>query len=83
MMMIYGQANRVIVWLGEAADNSDLALKEIRSAPGDKANMLSKNDRIISDDSSILPAIVALLRRPWFQRIWVRSQILLRRCNKH
>jgi hypothetical protein len=32
MAKIYGQASRVLVWLGEAADNSDQALEEIRLA---------------------------------------------------
>jgi hypothetical protein len=32
MAKIYGQANRVIVWLGEAAHNSDQALEDIRVA---------------------------------------------------
>lgn len=32
MSKIYGQANRVIVYLGEKADNSDQALEDIRTA---------------------------------------------------
>jgi hypothetical protein len=37
MAKIYSQANRVIVWLGEAEDNSDQALEAIRVAPGKKS----------------------------------------------
>jgi hypothetical protein len=66
MAMIYGQANRVLVWLGEAADNSDQALEEIRAAGG-KATISLKNEDMQS-------AILALLKRQWFQRIWVREE---------
>jgi hypothetical protein len=36
MAKIYGQANRVIVYLGEAADDSDQALEDIRVAAADE-----------------------------------------------
>jgi hypothetical protein len=66
MPKIYGQANRVIIWLGEAANDSDLAVEEIRIA-GSKKSTNSSNE-------TIQQAIVALLERAWFQRIWVRSR---------
>jgi hypothetical protein len=69
MARIYGQANRVIVWLGEAADNSDRAVEEIRTAAGRQ----STNS---SNEKSIQQAILALLQRPWFRRIWVREHTL-------
>jgi len=66
MARIYGQANRVIVWLGEEKDNSDQALEIIRSAAEDgSTNVL--------DNSEVVPA---LFQRPWFKRIWVREQTL-------
>jgi hypothetical protein len=65
MPKIYGQANRVIIWLGEAADDSDLAVEEIRIAGSKKST--------ISSSETIQQAIVALLERTWFQRIWVRA----------
>jgi hypothetical protein len=68
MAKIYSQANRVLVWLGEAADNSDQALEEIRAAGGKAANSL--NSKVIQS------AVLALLQRDWFQRIWVREQTL-------
>lgn len=63
MAKIYSQASRVLVWLGEAADNSDQALEEIRAAGGKATNSLN--------DETIQSAVLALLQRPWFQRIWV------------
>lgn len=64
MAKIYSQANRVVVWLGEAADNSDLALEAIRVVGAKKPTHSSEN-------KTIQPAILSLLQRPWFQRIWV------------
>jgi hypothetical protein len=69
MAKIYAQANRVIVWLGEGADNSNLALKAIRMAGGKRPTHHSDSGRVQS-------AVLALLQRPWFRRIWVREQTL-------
>lgn len=44
MPRIYGHANCVVVWLGEAADNSDLAIEEIRVAGGKAAVKSSINE---------------------------------------
>jgi hypothetical protein len=64
MAKIYGQANRVIVHLGEAAHNSDQAIEDIRAAAeGGSTNSL------ISEKTQ--EAILKLLERPWFRRIWV------------
>jgi hypothetical protein len=70
MAKIYGQARSVLVWLGEAADNSDQAIKEIR-ATGSMATKSPKNPTIRS-------AVLALLQRTWFQRIWVCELTLIR-----
>jgi hypothetical protein len=66
MAEIYGQANRVLVWVGDAADDSDLALEAIRVAGGKKIT----NSSI---DKTLRQAVLALLERPWFRRIWVRE----------
>jgi hypothetical protein len=66
MAKIYGQANRVVVWLGETADDSDLAFEEIRSVRGKRPD-----DQPL--DSNVASAVLALLQRPWFRRIWVRQ----------
>lgn len=64
MAMIYALANRVIVWLGEAGDNSDQALEEVhKSADGQE----------VGDDHGMQNAVLKLLQRPWFKRIWVKS----------
>jgi hypothetical protein len=69
MAKIYSKANRVIVWLGEMADNSDNALEGIRvAAQQESTNSLN--------DKTLQQAILALLQRPWFRRIWVSEQTL-------
>jgi hypothetical protein len=64
MAKIYGQASRVIVYLGEAAHNSDQALEDIRAATEDEPMNSS-----VSEKSQ--EAILKLLERPWFRRVWV------------
>jgi hypothetical protein len=71
MAKIYAQANRVVVWLGEGADNSDQALEEIRVAGGREK---SSN---YSSPGMINKAVLALLQRPWFRRIWVREHLII------
>jgi len=64
MAKIYGKANRVIVYLGEGTRASNQALENIRVAVEDESTNPS-----ISEKSR--KAILKLLERPWFQRIWV------------
>ncbi|EMR87688.1 putative het domain protein [Botrytis cinerea BcDW1] len=71
MAKIFGLADRVIVYLGEAADDSDQALKIIRGV----------EDEIMDPSSSKEneKQILELLERPWFQRIWVLQEVGLAR----
>jgi Heterokaryon incompatibility protein (HET) len=64
MAEIYSKATRVIVWLGEAAADSDEALEEIRVAADNESSKASISE-------SIKASTLALLQRPWFERIWV------------
>lgn len=65
MAEIYCKANRVIVWLGESANDSDQVLKSIRVAADEEVPRSSDNN---VDGQAIL----TMLKRPWFRRIWVR-----------
>jgi len=69
MAKIYGQANCVVAWLGKAADDSDRALEEIRVAGG-------KEGTNVWDTAPVPQAVLALLQRPWFRRIWVWNRHL-------
>jgi heterokaryon incompatibility protein (HET) len=74
MTKIYGQANRVIVWLGGGTDNSDQALEGIRNVAEDEVTD--------SLEGANQEAILNLLERPWFRRIWVREPIFDYLCDK-
>jgi hypothetical protein len=71
MAEIYGKASCVVIWLGEAAADGDRALGEIRLLAGDEPTKSLDND-------TKQQTILALLKRRWFQRIWVRVEILNR-----
>jgi hypothetical protein len=66
MAEIYAKASRVLVWLGEAGEDGDEALKAIHHT--------GKNAKDLSHAESNRHRILKLLQRPWFQRIWVREQ---------
>lgn len=63
MAKIYAKASRVIVWLGEVAATSDQALEDIRMSSSQKSTAMDKTNK---------QAILDLIKRPWFKRIWVR-----------
>jgi hypothetical protein len=69
MAKIYGLADRVIVWVGEAADDSDRAVEKIRSVAGKQCADFPMHE-------TLRQAILVLLRRPWFRRIWVGEQLV-------
>ncbi|KAM0169103.1 hypothetical protein ACHAPF_010289 [Botrytis cinerea] len=72
MAKIFGLADRVIVYLGEAADDSDQALKIIRGVEDELMDPSSSKENE--------KRILELLKRPWFQRIWVLQEVGLARC---
>ncbi|KOC14041.1 hypothetical protein AFLA70_24g004692 [Aspergillus flavus AF70] len=71
MPTIYSRASHVIVWLGEAADNSDRALEDIRLAADDEFSIY----KLGKPPGKDYTAILTLLQRPWFRRIWVLQEI--------
>lgn len=68
MYKIYTYANCVIVWLGEEANDSDQALEELRIVASKKAANFAHEEKIQE-------SVTTLLRRDWFQRIWVRRAL--------
>lgn len=78
MARIYGQAHSVVVWLGKEADNSDVALEAIISAGNDRGLKFT-------DNAIVQQAVIKLLERKWFRRIWVIAHNLfttLENCTK-
>lgn len=73
MAMIYSKAHRVLVWLGEAADDTEGAFEDIQRAADEEFPQHS-NERINENP------IFNLLQRQWFQRVWVREWTLKPNC---
>ncbi|RSM03811.1 hypothetical protein CEP52_007197 [Fusarium oligoseptatum] len=77
MAKIYAKASRVIVWLeetpagghGDAPSDGDLALEEIRRAAAGSGSVQSSANR------SSHKAVLHLLQRSWFRRIWVLQEV--------
>jgi hypothetical protein len=65
MAEIYAKARRVVVWLGEAENASHHALEATR--------LRSEKSTQLLNIGMFEPAILHLLQRPWFRRIWVSS----------
>ncbi|TGO75726.1 hypothetical protein BELL_0196g00150 [Botrytis elliptica] len=81
MAKIYGQANRVIVYLGDEADDSNQALESIRvAAEGESPQGGSSEGESLDQGINEMNqrAIFELLKRPWFERIWA-SQFIYQR----
>jgi len=66
MASIYSNAHRVIVWLGNETEDSNRAFKDIQLVANGERSRQEINQQ----------AILSLLQRAWFQRIWVRNKRL-------
>ena len=84
---VYENATRTLIWLGEAADNSDLAMDNVESLTQKLLNVknpksLSVHQRLANYD---LPppndqkweALKVLQLRPWVFRLWTLQEIVL------
>lgn len=74
MRFIYRQASRVLVWLGPAADDSDLAIKVLE----EKAIDVTKKIQLLPDgplEVDGLRAIYRLLQRSYWNRLWIIQEI--------
>jgi Heterokaryon incompatibility protein (HET) len=84
MRQIYAASAETAVWLGEAADDSDLAFDSISNLSkgtgemyiDDWADLLSRINTIDDEEATFpLDAMTALLGRPWWSRIWVVQEV--------
>jgi hypothetical protein len=67
MSRVYHSASRTIIYLGETADDSDLAL-----------DCISSCSQQVADDRTTT-AIQKLYKRPYFERIWVIQEVSMSR----
>lgn len=107
MREIYASAKKVIVWLGPASSDSDLALEKLRRAgtmalvsgvpiaterDSTKWTSMIRASRRANDEATafvqpvsigtslhtfLLEAILSLLRRSWWARLWVVEEVAL------
>ncbi|EJT69137.1 hypothetical protein GGTG_13246 [Gaeumannomyces tritici R3-111a-1] len=80
MAKIYAKASRVIVWLADPPDNGDQADNGNQADSGDQAleaiRTAAEEQRVDSQlDERKQQVILSLLRRKWFQRIWVLQEV--------
>lgn len=72
MPKIYGQANCVIVWLGEMIGETTHD-----GQPLELIHYVAEDESVIwSTNETNHEPIMSLLNRDWFQRIWVRKGFL-------
>ncbi|KAI1505146.1 heterokaryon incompatibility protein-domain-containing protein [Biscogniauxia marginata] len=79
MGLIYGSAQRVIVWLGPESEYSSDALDFLRLLPipdpsGTGSHHYEQN---LNKLTSSLTAVHRLLSRPWFRRVWCVQEFIL------
>jgi hypothetical protein len=82
----YSNASCVLVWLGAAENDSDLAMDRLpaivdcmlgtKETPGSSKEF---QNRIPEECDSVWDAILAVFNRPYFRRGWVMQEIILAR----
>ncbi|KAF4449497.1 hypothetical protein F53441_7232 [Fusarium austroafricanum] len=74
MSKIYSQAAGVVIYLGEAGDNSDLAIEFITECddPSPETTSLS-----FPKSDILMQALRDFFFRPWFTRVWVIQEVVL------
>jgi hypothetical protein len=88
MDQIYSNAQQTFIWLGQASEDSDLAMDfilTINQALDDLEGSESVTDTMLLQktatqrDSPSWVALGNLFARPWFQRVWVNQEAALSR----
>lgn len=77
MRTIYEKASRVIVWLGEASEDSGLGMNVVREiATPDDDEFKQRAMKVLGDEQEFR-AVDALWDRPWWTRLWVVQEYTL------
>lgn len=92
MRHIYSYAYRVVAWLGPSTDDSQRTLGKLEylwkqlehskpgymtSAPGCQEKRWWSGQTILPFGPDVWDSIVALVHRPWFERVWIVQEIQL------
>ncbi|KAF2116466.1 heterokaryon incompatibility protein-domain-containing protein [Lophiotrema nucula] len=80
MGTIYKQAYRVVVWLGDATDDSDLAMDFINSVTeaweqGEESARKCIRDTLATYGTIIWQACEAIVTRKYFDRMWIIQEL--------
>jgi Heterokaryon incompatibility protein (HET) len=75
MREIYMNASRVVVYLGGASTDSDVALGFLKTAAAESPT----SGRVAVIDKKSRTALQSLFQRPYFSRLWVVQEVLLAR----
>jgi hypothetical protein len=75
MRKIYGMASGVCIWLGEADEDSKMAIDFIQHSVLNFKNL----DDLFRNQDAVLGwrAMTSLMQRPWFSRLWVIQEVVL------
>jgi hypothetical protein len=68
---IFRAASRVNIWLGEASNDSDLAMAFIPQISVVKVDLLARDPMV----GASWKALANLMRRPWFTRRWIVQEL--------
>ena len=80
MPTVYGEAERVCVWLGDASDESDMAIEFMKDIMKDLWKFDDLCKPRFQDGRETGPywkALFSLIMRPWFSRRWIVQEIAL------
>ncbi|KAH7067182.1 heterokaryon incompatibility protein-domain-containing protein, partial [Paraphoma chrysanthemicola] len=70
MSTIYSSAGRVLVWLGEEADDSTRLFAAIEAVAMESRRVQTARTKRVPRQP-----LVALLKRPWFHRVWILQEM--------
>jgi hypothetical protein len=75
MRMVYSCARSVVVWLGEKNQNSDAAMQFLVDIEKNVDLRRLERESALPMQMAAWSAVFALLRRPWWSRVWIIQEI--------
>ncbi|KAE9382019.1 HET-domain-containing protein, partial [Stipitochalara longipes BDJ] len=84
MSSVFRAATKVLVWLGGARDNSDMAFEALASVHGHlgmlhsiaKSWIMAGVDVTRYNSNQVETALLSICRRPYWSRVWIIQEIL-------
>ncbi|EPE32089.1 hypothetical protein GLAREA_12171 [Glarea lozoyensis ATCC 20868] len=86
MKEVYSNAQLVVIWLGEEAENSDMAFELIKAVQPllatdrpPRSEAILQESQVTEPGSMQWQALGKLFWRPWFSRLWIIQEVVLSR----